>query len=92
MQFEQRIYLHGQVLAQFRPPSGVRAVDRNQGHGFVHFMMDEELEQLLYLELERYEWRPCTCIHTSIDRFFFSSQVYLIVVISSSILSSYFVI
>lgn len=70
MQFEQRIFLQDQVLAQFRPPSGVQAVDRNQGHGFVQFMMDEEFEQLLYLELERYEWRPCTCIHTSIDKFF----------------------
>ena len=70
LQFEQRIFLHDQVLAQFRPPSGVQAVDRNQGHGFVQFMMDEEFEQLLYLELERYEWRPCTCIHTSIDNFF----------------------
>lgn len=36
----------------------------------MQFMMDEEFEQLLYLELERYEWRPCTCIHTSIDNFF----------------------
>lgn len=50
--------------------SWVQAVDRNQGRGSVQFMTGEEFEMLLNLELERYEWRPCTCIRTFIDRFF----------------------